>query len=218
MNWKATKMINQKLAGFALALGAILFMVTNTVLTIRLPSDGRAADIFGSDAFLLRLSFAAATVFFLLVGAMGIARLVAQKPRRLGAAAFAATFVGSLFVFAHEWGQVFFLHELANVAPEGMNALDERQGLNLYSVEPLLGLPLFLIGWILLAISALISPNFRAIGPMILLGGFCLLPLLAYSLPGVWGFVVGNSVLGIGWFLMAFDLMRYEGAHVTPSP
>ena len=200
--------IYPNLTGWSLVLGGVLFLIANTVLTLLMPVDGSSAEIFGSGEFLRRLSVAAACVFFLLVGAIGLYARQAHKTGWFGGLAFAIAFIGCATAFAHEWGQVFFLHDLANTAPEGLNALVDREGLNLYLIEVFLALVPFMLGWWLFAISMLMARVFSPLGPILLIAGFIAVPVLAATLPDLWGFVVGNTIIGFGWVILGWELAR----------
>ncbi len=201
-------MTTQKVTGWALMLGAVFYFIANGIVTPLMPTEGTSAELFSSPEFLIRLSFAAASVFGLLVGSIGIFNHQRHKTRWFGAMAFGITFVGTAIIFAHEWAQVFFLHELAIVAPEGLNTLVDRDGLNFYMVEFLTVLSTFMLGWILLGISMLLARVFHPIGPILLLAGFFSVPILAASMPDLWGFVVGNLIVALGYFMIGRDLLR----------
>lgn len=203
-------MTTKKLTGFAMMLGAICYFIANGIITPMMPTSGPSAELFGSKEFLARLSFAAASVFFLLVGSIGIFMHQRHKTGWFGALAFGITFVGTTVVFAHEWGQVFFLHELANVAPDGLETLVDRDGLNLYSAEAYGVLITFMLGWFLLGISMLLARAFNLLGPLLLVGGFFAVPILAASLPDLWGFIVGNLIIAAGYLLIGRELSQAE--------
>jgi len=198
--------IHPTLTGLSLILGGVLYFIANGILTPLLPQDVPGPELFASDAFLWRLSFAVATVFFLIAGSVGIYAYQSYKTDWFGGFAFIVAFAGSIVIFGHEWGQVFFLHELAKVAPEGLDALEAIEGPNLYDIEAMLVLGLFMLGWLLLATSMLVARVFKPAGPAILIGGFFLVPILAAALPGLWGFAAGNVVVALGWFLIGKDL------------
>ena len=201
-------MTTQKVTGYAMMLGAIFYFIANGIITPIMPTTGPSAEIFGSTEFLARLSSAAASVFFLLVGSIGIFNYQRHKTRWFGALAFGITFIGSTVMFAHEWGQVFFLHELANVAPDGLETLVDRDGLNLYTIEFFVVLIPFMLGWLLLGISMLFARVFNPIGPLLMVGGFFTVPVLAATLPDLWGFIVGNLVIAAGFLLIGRELAR----------
>ncbi len=203
-------MTAQKLTGYAMMLGAIFYFIANGIITPLMPTTGPSADIFGSKEFLARLSFAAASVFCLLVGSIGIFMHQRHKTRWFGALAFGIAFIGSAGVFAHEWAQVFYLHELAIVAPEGLETLVDRDGINLYLIEAVGVLVSFMLGWFLLGISMLFARVFNPIGPSLMVGGFFAVPILAASLPDLWGFVIGNFIIAIGFLLIGRELSRSE--------
>lgn len=201
--------MQRRFTGTALLLGGLTFLIANLILTPLIPSDPDDWTVsFASNEFLARLSTAAASVFFLLVGAFGIAARQAHRTGWFGKAAFAILFVGSITTFAHEWAQVFFLHPLAVSAPDGLRAIGDADFPSFYLVEAIMVLSLFMTGWLLLMISTLLARVFRPIGPLLVLGGMLGLPALAATLPGLWGFTVGNGIIGLGWVLMGLELRK----------
>lgn len=200
--------MTSKLTAYALILGGALYLVANSVLTLLLPLDLPGQEVFATQAFLHRLSVAAASVFFLLVGSIGVYARQSHKTGWFGGLTFILTFIGCAFVFAHEWGQVFFLHELALVAPDGLQALEDIEGANLYDIEAILGLSLFMIGWFMFAISMLTARVFSRTGPILLIAGFLAVSVLSPVLPGLWGFVIGNSVVALGWIVLGWEASR----------
>jgi hypothetical protein len=198
--------MQHKLTGTCLFLGGVTFLVANLILFPMIPQTEDWTDSFASTAFLARLSVAAASVFFLLVGSFGIMSRQAHKVGWFGKTAFAIVFIGSVTTFAHEWAQVFFLHPLAVAAPEGLRAIGDAEFPSLYLVEAILVLSLFMVGWMLLMASTLMARVFSPLGPVLVLGGMLAMPALAPALPGIWGFIVGNGVIGLGWTLMGLEL------------
>jgi len=197
------------LTGTALILGGLTYLIANTVLTLMMPMGEDWTLMFASDAFLARLSVAASSVFFLLVGAIGLYNRQAAKLSLFGKTAFGILFIGSMFLFAHEWAQVFFLHTLAQIDPEALMALENVEGtVNFYDIEAILAVTGFLLGWLLFSISMLMARIIKPIGPIILLAGFFITPALAVALPELWGFVIGNSFTAFGWVLIGRDMMR----------
>lgn len=187
-------------------LGGVAFLIANVVITPMMPTPEDWPQTFASTEFLARLSVAAFSVFFLLVGAFGVQRHRGEALGWFGRLAFGVLFTGSITVFAHEWAQVFFLHPLAQAAPEGLRAIGDAPFPSFYFVEALIGLSLFTGGWLLLAVSMLISRAFHPLGPGLVIAGLLGLGPLAASLPDLWGFVIGNGVIGLGWLLIGRDL------------
>lgn len=198
----------QVLTGSALLAGGVCYFITNGLLTPLMPTDIPWTDVFASKMFLARLSFASLSVFLLLVGSIGLVRHQADRSGAFGAIAYGVLFTGCVLVFAHEWGQVFFLHELAKVAPEGLLALENREGFNLYDIETFLGLIGFMLGWVLFAISMIVAKKFSRIGPALILIGLFTAPILGAIMPDFWGFVVGNVILASGWLILGSELIR----------
>lgn len=210
-------MSTNRFFGLALMSGGLAFLIANTVITPMMPTPDDWTATFASPEFLARLSVAAASVFLLLIGAFGIQRHRGEANGWFGRGSFALLFVGSMTMFAHEWAQVFFLHPLAKASPEGLRAIGDASFPSFYLVEAFIGLSLFTLGWLLLAISMLISRRFHFAGPGLLLVGLLGVGPLAAALPGIWGFVVGNSVIGLGWILIGRDLLTPQQRDLTGS-
>lgn len=198
----------QTFSGSILVTGSICYFITNGIFTPLLPTDIPWTEVFASNIFLARLSFASLSVFLLLVGSIGLYRQQSESHGAFGSISYGLLFTGSVLVFAHEWGQVFFLHELAKVAPDGLEALENRDGFNLYDVEMFAGLIGFMVGWILFAISMLKTKKFSFAGPTLILIGLFAAPILGAVAPFPWGFVVGNLILASGWFVLGLELIK----------
>ncbi|MEP5612190.1 MAG: hypothetical protein ABJP45_08065 [Cyclobacteriaceae bacterium] len=198
----------QTFSGGVLILGSICYFITNGIFTPLLPTDIPWTEVFASNIFLARLSLASLSVFLLLVGSLGLYQHQSESTGIFGKFAYGLLFTGSVLVFAHEWGQVFFLHELANVAPEGLEALENRDGFNLYDLEVFPGLVGFMLGWILFVVSILKTKKFSYAGPTLILVGLFAAPILGAVVPFPWGFVVGNLILASGWFILGLELVK----------
>ena len=199
-------MATHRTAGAALFLGGLTYFIANGPLTLALPNPEDWTALFASQAFLARLSVAIVSVFLLLAGALGVFARQKDRVGAFGKLSFVLLFAGSMSTFAHEWGQVFFLHPLAQAAPEGLQALEDIEGANLYDVEAMIALGGFMLGWMLFSASMLFARVFRPLGPGLVLAGLFLTPVLAALLPGFWGFMAGNAVLALGWMAMGRDL------------
>ena len=201
-------MTSTRISGAALVLGGLTYLVTNTGLTLAVPTDLSPAEVYASDAFLTRLSVATLSVFLLIVGSLGIWARQARQVGVFGRISFGLAFLGSLMTFAHEWAQVFYLSDLANLSPDGMQALIDAPTTSLYGLETALVAGSFMIGWILFSISTLLARRLNPVGPLLLLAGLVGLAPLAMTLPDMWGFIVGNSLAGLGWIAMGLNLSR----------
>ena len=199
-----------KLSGFAMIAGGALMILVNTFITPLLPLDVPFPEMMASQVFLWRLSLAALAVFLLMIGSPGLYQYQSSHTGWFGKAAFALTFTGCALLFAHEWGQVFFVHELARVAPDSLQAMEDVPGLNLYDLEAMIAIITFSVGWICFAASILANKVFARTGAILVIAGFFAIPLLTAALPGVWGGVLGNIVLGSGWIMLGLELNKQD--------
>ena len=214
-------MKTHRIAGTALLLGGLVYLIANSVLTILLPVSEDWTATYASTGFLARLSVAATAVFLLFAGALGLHAAQAHKTGWFGSLAFAVLFAGSMLTFAHEWGQVFFLHPLAVIAPESLRAMEDVEGANLYDIEAMLAMGGFVLGWLLFAISMLMARVFRPLGPLLIIGGLFSISLLTAALPGLWGFVAGNAITALGWIVLGRELQAYrpeQASEAGPVP
>ncbi len=194
--------------GAALAAGGALTALVNLVLTPLLPAHAPYARVAASVPFLLRQSLSACAAALLLLGTVGIQLRQAGRAGRFGAAAFALAFLGSALLLATEWAEVFLVRTLALRAPEALQALESRAGPTLYDLGAMASLAVFSLGWIALAATALRSAAVARAAALLVVAGLFAIPLLGAAVPGPWGAVAGNVVLGAGWVWMGLDLAR----------
>ncbi len=202
------------ICGIAVAGGGILTFLINSGLTPFLQSDAPFPETAGSALFLWRQSLSALAAVLLLFGSIGLYLQQAETAGRFGAIAFLLAFIGSALLLAHEWSQIFFVRELAFSAPEVLQSLESEEKLNLFNISALAALSTFVLGWILFSISMLKTSVYSRRGPILLIVGFFATPMLAAALPDMWGLIIGNAVLGSGWFLLGSELYssnRYKG-------
>ena len=197
-----------KLSGIAIAGGGVLLIFVNAVLTPMLPLNVPFTEIMASDAFVWRLSIASLTVFLFMVGSPGLHTYQASASGLFGKVAFILTFLGCAFLFAHEWGQVFFVHSIAVAAPDALQAMEDAEGLNLYDLEAMLALSFFALGWLAFAVSMLVAKVFSRLGPALVIAGFFAVPILTAATSVIVGGALGNAVLGAGFILLGRDLIR----------
>ena len=197
-----------KLSGIAIAGGGILLIFVNAVLTPMLPLNVPFTETMASDAFVWRLSVASLTVLLFMVGSPGLHAYQASRSGLFGKVAFSLTFLGCAFLFAHEWGQVFFVHSIAVAAPDALQAMEDAEGLNLYDLEAMLALSFFALGWLAFAVSMLVAKVFSRLGPALVIAGFFAVPILTAATSVIVGGALGNAVLGAGFILLGRDLIR----------
>ncbi len=195
-------------AGGTLAFGGALSMLVNGVLTPMLPIGLPFGEIAASSIFLLRLSLAAVVALSLIIGALGLRARHRHQSGWFGAVSFALAFMGSLMLFAHEWGQVFFIHHLALVAPDALDAMENVEGVNLFDLEAIVTLLAFTVGWLLFSTSMLIANTFGRIGPILVIAGMFAIPLLSAMISPVAGMALGNAILSSGWIVLGLELSR----------
>ncbi|MDG2043438.1 MAG: hypothetical protein P8J78_02410 [Maricaulis sp.] len=199
---------HQPWMGRALVLSGLLGYLVNGILTPMMPMDLTFTELASSDIFLLRLSLAIALTALHVIAAIGIYGRQRTHVGWYGSFAVGVLFLGSLVVFAHEWAQVFFIHPMANSMPGALEALEDFDGMNLFDWEAAIALGLYMTGWLLLGISALMSGAFNRIGPALVVIGLFAVPLLAVALSPMIGQSLGNVILSSGWLLMGLDMIR----------
>ena len=201
-------MTQLKFSGYCLILGGVLLFLGNAIFSPMLPVDGETSDIMASTAFARRLGTNALTVFLLMIGTTGIFKYQSHQSGVFGAIAFAMAFAGSAFMFAHEWGQVFYMHSFAITEPQALNAMDAANPVPLL-IEVGLALGFFAIGWILFCVSILTAKVLPKTGPILVLSGFAAIPVFSAILSDpIWGGVGGSVILGAGLAHMGRTISR----------
>lgn len=201
-------MESKRLSGLAIVLGGALLIVVNAVFTPMLDTTVPFPQMMASDVFLWRLSLASLTMFLLMVGTPGVYAAQSGGTGLFGKLAFGLVFVGCAVLFAHEWGQVFFIHSMALAAPDALQAMEDAPGMNAYDLEAIIALVTFTLGWILFAVSMLLARVYKPTGPILIIAGFFAIPLLSALISPIWGGVLGNAVLGSGFILLGRELLN----------
>lgn len=201
-------MKSSSLSGLAIALGGALLIIVNAVFTPMLDTTVPFPQMMASDTYLWRLSLASLTVFLLMVGSPGIYAAQSGRSGLFGKIAFSLAFLGSALLFAHEWGQVFFIHSMALAAPDALQAMEDAPGLNAYDLESIIVVVTFTIGWIFFAISMLFARVYTRMVSVLIIAGFFAIPLLSALISPMWGGVLGNAVLGSGFILLGLEHLR----------
>jgi hypothetical protein len=147
-----------------------------------------------------------------MVGCPGLHVYQAARSGLFEKAAFGLAFLGSAFLFAHEWAQIFYIHSLAVAAPEALQAIENTDGMNLYDAEAVIVLATFALGWIGFAISMICAKVFSPLGPALVIAGFFATPLLTAVTSLKLGGALGNAVLGSGLVLLGRELLKNRPA------
>lgn len=195
-----------RLSGMAVAAGGVTLIIVNAVFTPMLALDAPFTEMMASTAYLWRLSLAALTAFLFLVGCPGLHAYQTGRSGLFGQLAFGLTFVGCAMLFAHEWAQVFFMHSMAMVAPDALQAIDDAEGIDIFELEGVIVLVTFTLGWIAFAISMLLARVFAPLGPALVIAGFFAIPLISAVTSVKLGGALGNAVLGSGFILLGREL------------
>lgn len=198
----------QRLSGFSIAAGGLGFIFINAVISPMVDFDAPAAEMMASQIFLLRLSLATLTAFLIMVGSPGLYVYQASRSGLFAKIAFSLAFLGSALLFAHEWGNVFFLHNMAVVAPDGLQAMNDGEGLSMLNLEGLIVVTIFALGWIGFSASILVARVFSRLGPVLVIAGFFAIPLLTVVTSVKLGGALGNAVLGSGFVFLGLDLIK----------
>lgn len=196
-----------RFSGSALLIGGVLAALVNLFLTPLLPADAGSVAVSTSTAFGIRMPLAAAGVALTTLGVVGL--YLAQAHRlRFGALAFLLAGVGGLMAFCAECVQFTLVRDLAFAAPDTLVRLEDAGQLGRYDLGFAIAVATFLVGWLAVAVVTLRAGVLGRRGPAVFLLGMLLVPALGALVPGVWGIVAGNVVVGGGWALLGLDLHR----------
>jgi hypothetical protein len=194
-------------SGMAMIVGGVSFLIANVVITPMMNFDAPFAEMVASKAFLWRLSIATLTVFLLMVGSVGLYAYQSGRSGLFGKIAFGLTFLGCASMFAHEWAQVFYMHSLAVIAPDALEALSDAKG-TIHSIEGPAAFATFVLGWVVFAVSMLVAKVFARLAPVLIIIGVIATPLLALVVSPILGGAIGSAVLGSGFILLGRELIK----------
>lgn len=196
-----------RFSGLSLIAGGALAALLNLVFTPQLPLEDGSVAINVSTAFGIRQPLAAISVALTTLGCVGL-YLVQAERLRLGALAFLVAGAGGLMGFSAECVQFTLVRDLAFAAPEVLEELEGGGQLGRYELGFVVAIATFALGWLAVAVVTLRAGVLPRRGPLTLIAGMLLIPLLGGLVPGVWGAVAGNLVAGSGWALLGLDLRR----------
>lgn len=199
-----------KHSGFALIMAGLCFAIPNTIILPFVDFEAPFSELLTSTTFFYRMIFAALTVVFLLFGAIGLFMYHSQIERAMlfRQAAFILAFLGSAFMLANEWHQIFVLPEIANISPDVVNELGSSDQTVKYAIGAMIALSTFSFGWLLFSVSLLIDRKLKRLGPALVIAGFFIIPLISGLLTPVIGGVFGGIFLGIGFCLIGIELIK----------
>lgn len=192
-------------AGWMLMLGGVFSLTANGLVTPLLPRGAEFAETASSYLFVLRQGLSAAAAIFLTLGVCGLSGLMKDSNGFFARLANMLAIVGGILLFAHEWGQVFFVHDLALVAPDALKQLEGQTGMSLFDIGAIAAIVGFSLGWLIYAIFLASMGALPRRGPLLTIAGFFAIPALTPLLPSLTGMIVGNLILSSGWVLIGYD-------------
>lgn len=193
--------------GFALLLGGGLLIFINVFITPSYLASFKQGEAFAraSGIYLLRISLALVDVALLLFGSPGLYLNHKSASGTFGTVAFIVTFIGTSLLFAIEWSNLFVLRPVAQTSPESLGLLDKS---SLLTAGTASGASLFMLGWLLLAVSLWRANVFPQWAAPATVAGIILIPLLGVTPLGTIGPVIGNVILGLGLIGFGYSLLQ----------
>lgn len=192
--------------GFALVFGGVLLILINVFLTPSYLASFKKGEATAriSKIYLFRISAALVNALFLIYGCIGLYLVQNDSSGLFGAIAFAATFFGTALLFATEWSNLFVLRAVAQTNPDILAVLDKSR---LMTVGFASGAGFFMIGWLLLAMSAWQADVLPRWSSAATAAGLILMPVLGATPLGIAGQVLGNVIFGLGLIGFGFSLI-----------
>jgi len=193
--------------GYALLLGGVLHILITVFLTPTYMASFKQGEAVArtSTIYWIRLAAALVDLLLLIFGCIGV--YLAQKGTSglFGTIAFWVVFVGTLFMFAVEWSNLFVLRPVAQASSETLAALDKSR---LMTIGFASGAGFFMLGWILVSASSWlvnILPRWASLSTLV---GLILIPALGITPLGIVGQVIGNAVFGMGLIGLGYALIQ----------
>ena len=192
--------------GFALILGGGLLIFINVLITPSYLASFKQGEAVAraSGIYLLRISLALVDVALLRFGSTGLYLSQKSASGTFGTAPFFVTFVGTSLLLAIEWSNLFVLRPVAQTSPETLSLLDKS---SLMTAGTASGAGLFMLGWLLLAVSLWRGNLFPQWAAPATIAGIILIPVLGVTPLGVIGQVMGNVVFGLGLIGLGYSLL-----------
>ncbi len=194
-------------SGVSTIFGGIFFILTNVALSSFIDFDAPISETAQTPIFFYRMIFAAIAVSFLLFGTIGLHLHQSKNSNNFEIIAFVFAFFGTAFTLANEWYQIFVIPELAVIAPEALTSLESSSVLSIYDIGTFIAVLSFSIGWILFSISMLKSAVYSRKGPILIIAGFLIIPILSSIATPYWGGTIGTSALGLAFCILGRELL-----------
>ncbi|WP_223786569.1 hypothetical protein [Marinicella meishanensis] len=199
-------------SGLALILAGLFLVISSVVFTPFVDFQAAYADTLTSAAFMYRMAFATLSVACLLFGSVG---LFLQhdgivRARRWRTAAFFWVFFGTACMFANEFHHLFVLPDLAGIIPQAMNQYDASDHFGRFLASGLLAILGFGVGWLVYMLALLFSGYLQKTGPLWVISGMLLVPLLSGLLSPMWGGAIGSLAMGVGFCWLGGELLKAD--------
>ncbi len=184
----------------------MFLFITNVILTPLIEDSNAFVDIAQSDLFLLRMSSATLTAALMLLGTVGLYLFQSANSNKFTDLSFLLAFMGSALLLANEWNQLFTMRALAEQNPEAFIALDSSERMTSYDIGTITTLLSFTFGWTLFSIAMLKESVLSRLGPVGILAGFILTPVLTTFLNPVLASAIGNSVIAFALIILGREI------------
>jgi len=195
--------------GLALVAGGALTILINLILTpLLFRASIPPAIVPTTQLFLLRQSTSGLAAVLIIFGCLGLGLHLRQRagPGVGNTLVFLAALIGSCFVLAVEFCDVFVLRTVAQTNRETFVAIGKNPFMNIGMAS---GVGLFAVGWLFLSGNLWrlkLLPRWAALATFL---GLILIPGLQAPF-GVVGAMLGNSVFGAGLAGLGWALRRVD--------
>lgn len=198
--------------GGALILGGAATIIVG-VLTVLIPPDDAFETVAASTLFVVRQSVSLVSAVCLVIGLPALYVGRHEKLGGVGALAYVVALVGTVFLAAQEWAEIFLIHDIAVRYPGVLAGLEGGDPPTLYDVSAVAAFGAFSIGWLFLCAMIIFTRAMpRWIGVLVI-AGFFAAPLLAgvfqasLQQPAL-GAAIGNAILGLSWIAMGIEVAK----------
>lgn len=196
--------------GGALIVGGVATIIVG-VLTALIPPDHTFETVAASTLFVVRQSVSLVSAVCLVIGLPALYVGRHEKLGGVGALAYVVALVGTVFLAAQEWAEIFLIHDIAVRNPGVLGGLEGGDPPTLYDVSAMAAFGAFSIGWLFLSAMIIVTSALpRWIG-VLMIAGFFAAPLLAglfqatLQQPAL-GAAIGNAILGLSWIAMGVEV------------
>ncbi|MEP0262425.1 hypothetical protein [Dokdonia sp.] len=193
-------------SAIALCSAGVLIVIVNAIVTPFFDTHLSFEQQAASTLFLLRQGLSAITAILLFFGSIGIYLSLCNKANRHGFISFILVSIGNMVLLAQEWGEIFIIHQLAQTTPDALVKIEAIENFNQLDLGAIIAFSFFVIGWILFSIFIMQNNVYKAVGPILIISGLFATPILSAVLSAIIGLIIGNTLVGLGWFMLGREL------------